>query len=72
MPKAKSSVGTAKPSWWLGAGDEQCAHCGELYVLEVEFRCPDCDGPTCPHCKLMHAEGHFVCPDCAETKADGR
>jgi hypothetical protein len=66
-----SKVPTPRTSWWIGEGDEECAHCGALYVLELEFRCTQCDGPTCPHCKIKHAEGHFVCPDCVEAKAHG-
>jgi len=67
---AKPAKATGSSPWWLG-GDEECAHCGQVYVLEVEFRCPECDGPSCPHCRMTHAEGHFVCPECVENKNDG-
>ena len=69
-----AKVAKAAPStvpWWIGQGDEECAHCGGTYVLHLEFRCTQCDGPTCPHCKVKHAEGHFVCPECAEERSDG-
>jgi hypothetical protein len=49
--------------WWLSAGDEECPHCGMLYALEAEYRCPDCDAPTCLHCIVLH-EDRSVCPDC--------
>jgi hypothetical protein len=65
MPKTRSSTASLVTSWWLSDGDEECPHCGRLFVLEVEFRCPECDGPGCPHCKAVHAEGHMVCVDCA-------
>jgi hypothetical protein len=51
-------------SWWLHDGDQECPHCGHLYFSEVEFRCADCDGPGCPHCRITHTLGHLVCPDC--------
>lgn len=73
MPNAKSKAKSlTKPMpWWLSAGDEECPHCGQLYVLEVEFRCPDCDGPSCPHCKKRHAEERDVCPECVEPVLEG-
>jgi hypothetical protein len=66
-----SKATSAKAPWWVGEGDEQCAHCGSFYVLELEFRCEQCDGPACPHCKMKHSAGHFVCPECVEENADG-
>src|SRR5688572_14156774 len=32
MPSAKPSMSTAVISWWLSDGDEECPHCGQLYV----------------------------------------
>lgn len=68
MPRARSSNSKAATPvtavrWYL-SGDEECPHCGLLYAYELEFRCPDCDSPTCPQCKSQHAEDRFVCPDC--------
>jgi len=71
MPKARSKPAAANLPWWLAAGDEECPHCGRLYFVEVEVRCAACDGPTCPHCKVRHREGHIVCPDCVESEAHG-
>src|SRR5262245_56226420 len=89
-PKLWSAAGTARAAhrlgrampkvaslpWWLADGDEECPHCGHLYVLELEFRCSHCDGPGCPHCKVTHAAGHVVCPECIERteeeSSDGR
>jgi hypothetical protein len=66
MPKARSKIKTAKKAvpWYLSGGDEQCAHCGQSYTYELEFRCPDCDGPSCPHCKSKHEDERFVCAAC--------
>jgi len=64
--KTKSSAKTQAAPWWLSEGEEECAHCGQSYHLEVEFRCPECDGPGCAHCRSLHAEGHHVCPECME------
>ena len=66
MPKTspKAKPVTTTPSWWLHEGDEHCAHCGFTYVYELEFRCSECDGPGCPHCKVTHAEGRLVCMSC--------
>jgi hypothetical protein len=53
MPKAKATsqrAGQAVP-WYLSEGDEECPHCGQWYAYELEIRCPDCDAPSCPHCK---------------------
>ena len=71
MAKSRSNTpaATARVAWWLGAGDEECPHCGHLYIYELEFRCPECDGPGCSHCAQVHAEGHKVCPGCVEPAA---
>jgi hypothetical protein len=56
--------------WWLG-GDaaetaEECRHCLASYAVEVEVRCSDCDGPTCPLCAVTVREtATFRCVDCA-------
>jgi hypothetical protein len=63
-PKAKASV----VAWWLSGGEEECPHCGRLYIYEMEFRCPDCDSACCPHCKRKHAEDRDVCPECVESR----
>ena len=68
MQKRKSKAKTAVVPWWLSDGDEDCPHCGQPYIYEVEFRCPSCDGPSCPHCKQVHTEGHHVCPSCVDSK----
>jgi hypothetical protein len=49
MPRIQAQV----VAWWLG-GEEECLHCGQLYAYEIEFRCPECDSPTCPHCRKNH------------------
>jgi hypothetical protein len=69
MPKAKSktqppAAATAVAAWWLSDGDQECPHCGQLYIYELEFRCPDCDSPACSHCRKKHAENRDVCPEC--------
>lgn len=81
MPKAKSRSQTANAvlPWYLGGEDEECPHCGQWYAYELEFRCPDCDGASCPHCKSQHADAgtgqRFVCPGCVvivtEVKSHG-
>jgi len=64
MPRLSSVNASVAASWWLEDGDEECPHCGRLYVYELEFRCTECDGPGCPHCKVKHVEGHLICPAC--------
>jgi len=59
---------SAIKAWWLSDGDEECPHCGRMYFYEVEFRCPACDGPGCPHCKTQ-AEGYVVCLSCLPIEA---
>jgi hypothetical protein len=66
MPRGATKVQARVVAWWL-RGDEECSHCGQLYAYEIEFRCPDCDSPTCPHCRKRHAAGHHVCPTCVDT-----
>lgn len=66
MPTAKSKPRSRLAAWWLSSGEEECPHCGQVYAYEIEFRCPDCDGPSCPHCKQRHSAGRFVCPGCVE------
>lgn len=85
MPKARAkshnrahtggkTAGKIVP-WYLSGRDEECPHCGEWYAYELEFRCPECDGPSCPHCKSKHAEDRVVCPSCVvlitEVVSDG-
>ena len=71
MLKAKAKAASLNVPWWLSDGDEECPHCGQLYIVEVEFRCPECDGSLCPHCKVVHVEGHHVCPDCKGDRVHG-
>ena len=66
MAKGKAKVQARVVSWWL-SGEEQCLHCGQLYAYEIEFRCPECDGPSCPHCRKLHSAGHHVCVACIDT-----
>jgi hypothetical protein len=70
MPKVRSKAKATLAPWWLSSGDHECPHCGQLYIYELEFRCPDCDGPCCIHCKAKHAEGHHVCPECVTSGAE--
>ena len=72
MPKAKAKAQTTVAAWWLSDGDEECPHCGQLYIYELEFRCPDCDGPCCAHCKKLHADNRHLCPECYEGCEDQR
>jgi hypothetical protein len=65
MPPGKLKVQARVTAWWL-SGDELCAHCGQLYAYEVEFRCPECDSPSCPHCRIKHSKGHHVCITCVD------
>lgn len=68
MPKSASAAKAARviQRWWL-IGEEECPHCGQLYAYEAEYRCPDCDGPTCVHCLVLH-EDRNVCPDCVAVR----
>jgi transposase-like protein len=63
VASSKLSPKSPVASWWLSPGDEECPHCSLTYVIEVEFRCAECDAPSCPHCGV-HVEGHYLCPDC--------
>jgi hypothetical protein len=62
MPTRTSAV----VAWWLGDGDEECPHCGELYIYELEFRCSECDAAGCKRCVATHVEGHHICVTCAQ------
>jgi hypothetical protein len=55
-------------SWWLG-GEEECPHCHQLYAYEIEVRCPECDGPSCPHC-VARLERGVVCIVCSTSPAE--
>ena len=61
MSKSKAQI-TRSVAWWLG-GDEECPHCHQLYAYEIEVRCPECDGPSCPHC-VARLERGIVCIVC--------
>jgi hypothetical protein len=64
MPKSRPKRVASIAPWWLSAGEDECPHCGQVYAYEVEFRCPDCDSPACPHCKGNHADGRLICLVC--------
>jgi len=66
MPKGRTGTKGRIVAWWLTGGEEECPHCGQLYAYEVQFRCPDCDGPCCPHCKRKLTDDRAVCPACVE------
>jgi hypothetical protein len=53
--------------WWL-QGEEQCPHCHQFYAYEIEVRCHECDGPSCPHC-VSHVEAGIVCVACSDSGA---
>jgi len=48
------------------SGDGQCVFCLQLYVVQLEAYCADCDRPVCPLC-TTHRGGAAgrVCPECA-------
>jgi hypothetical protein len=64
MPADRKRTTRLSSPWWLGGGEEDCSHCGQVYVYELEFRCPDCDAPCCPQCRKRSAEGRNACPEC--------
>ncbi len=47
-------------------GDEECPGCGQLYIYEMEFHCPDCEITTCIHCRRRHSGGRLVCVSCID------
>ncbi len=55
-------------AWWLG-GEEECPHCHQLYAYEIEVRCPQCDGPSCPHC-VARLERGIVCIGCSTSREE--
>ena len=63
MAASKSHTKSSIPPWWL-EGEEECPHCHLFYAYEVEVRCPECDGPSCPHCVSHHVELGIVCVVC--------
>ena len=67
MPRARAKppASNAAP-WWLRDGDEECPGCGQLYIYELEFRCPECEITTCIHCRRRHADGRLVCVSCLD------
>jgi hypothetical protein len=72
MPKVRvHSVSLAPVPWWLSEGDEDCPGCGQFYLAEVEFHCPDCDTPTCLHCRKRSPDGRWVCTSCATPDNEG-
>ncbi|MBM0106029.1 hypothetical protein JM946_14950 [Steroidobacter sp. S1-65] len=68
MAKVRTKAIISKPApWWLMQGDEECPACGELYIYELEFRCPECDTISCLHCRRRHSDGRWMCVSCAES-----
>ena len=73
MAKARTkTAGTFSPGpWWLMEGDEECLGCGQLYIYELQFHCPECESATCIHCRRRHSDGRMVCTSCAEAAGKG-
>lgn len=71
MAKARTKAAAAGAPWWLMEGDEECLACGDYYIYEMEFRCPDCDTVTCLHCRRRASDGRMVCVDCSEAASQG-
>jgi hypothetical protein len=63
MPKSQTRPKASAP-WWL-SGEEECPHCHHLYAYELEVRCTECDGPSCPHC-VSRLELGVVCIHCSQ------
>ena len=53
-------------AWWLETGTEICPSCHQLYLYETQYRCEDCDGPTCSDCVQQSESLTMVCPTCVE------
>ncbi|WP_161814333.1 hypothetical protein [Steroidobacter agaridevorans] len=72
MPRAraKAPASDAAP-WWLTDGDEECLGCGQLYIYEMEFRCPECEMTTCIHCRRRRPDGRLVCVSCLDAGGPG-
>ena len=49
-------------------GTEICPVCHQTYLLELEYRCFDCDAPICPTCVVIDKRAHS-CPGCREREA---
>lgn len=71
MAKARSRTADSLAPWWLTEGDDECHACGQLYIYELEFFCPDCETVTCMHCRRRHPDGRWVCVSCAEAVGQG-
>lgn len=69
--RAKTVAAGPPPPWWLAEGDEECVGCGQRYIYELEFRCPECETTTCIHCRRRHSDGRLVCGSCAEATPGG-
>ena len=70
MPTGRSRAAASTTiAWWLSEGDEECAGCGHSYVSELLFHCPDCDGPTCIHCRTRY-DGRMICQSCAPSRSE--
>ena len=62
-------TGSPQIAWW-SAGDQFCQFCQELYLLEAEVRCVECDRGVCPMCAVfVRVEALRLCPHC-HTEAD--
>lgn len=51
-------------AWWLEDGTEICPICNQLYLYETEYRCVDCDGPSCENCVEVRESSTVVCKPC--------
>lgn len=50
--------------WWLD-GQHLCQFCCHQYVLEMEYRCVQCDLPICPLCvRVVRETAEHFCPHC--------
>jgi DNA-directed RNA polymerase subunit RPC12/RpoP len=60
--------GQRQTAWlpeWLTDAQEVCPFCYHVYILEMEYRCIDCDAAICPFCMVEIRESSEIrCPHC--------
>lgn len=73
MNRSSRSAAAGSTPYWVEGGSEICSFCHQRYVYELEIRCADCDGPSCPHCTVVERLTTVVhrCPECVDAAEGG-
>lgn len=65
MANSRRQIMDSDHPTWLHDGQERCVFCDQVYLLEMELRCVECDESICPLCVIeITGRREVWCPAC--------